>query len=209
LKPHLLCSALATTALILSACSSPKVLQPPRVDLGSYGTLGIVSFSSNATGELPGYATRRFLQRVQAAQPGVRVLELGNETRVLSAVRHQILDFEAMRAIGEKWGVDAVFAGNLDVTDVKPNVQLASIIKSMSMSADVKATLSTRLVETKSGATVWTRASTAQAQVAHVSVVSHGPIDFGAQDPDEAYGKLVHSLVSRVTSDFWSHWVKQ
>lgn len=209
MKPHLLCTALATAALILSACSSPKVLVPPRVDLGSYGTIGIVVFTSNATGELNTYATRRFLQSVQSGQPGVRALELGDETRVLRAVKHESLDFEAMRAIGEKWGVDAVFAGHLDVTDVKPNVQLTTMIKSMSVRADVKATLSTRLVETKSGATVWTRGASAQAPVAHVSIVSRGPADFGATDPDQAYGKLVHSLVSRVTYDFWSHWQKQ
>ena len=43
----------------------------------------------------------------------------------------------------------------------------------------------------------------------HVSVVKRGPVNFGASDPDQAYGKLVQTLVSRVTSDFWSQWQKQ
>jgi hypothetical protein len=204
-----MCSALATVALILAACSSPKVLAPPRVDLDGYGTIGIVVFSSNSTGGLNDYATRNFLQSVQAGQPGVRVLELGEESRVLSAIKHESLDFEAMRAIGKKWGVNAVFAGHLDVTDVKPSVQLRRMITSMSVRADVKAMLSARLVETKSGATVWTRGASAQAPVAHVSIVKRGPVVFGATDPEEAYGKLVHTLVNRVTADFWSHWQKQ
>lgn len=209
MKPHLLLSTLATAVLILAACSSPKVLAPPRLDLGSYGTIGMVVFSSNAAGDLSGYATRRFLQSVQTAQPGVRVLELGDEARVLSAINHESLDFEAMRALGEKWGLAAVFAGHLDVSEVKPRVKLATAIQSMSVHADVKATLSARLVETESGATVWTRGTTAQAPIAHISIVSHGPSEFRATDPDQAYGKLVHTLVSRVTDDFWSHWQRQ
>jgi hypothetical protein len=209
MKQHLVRSTLATAALILAACSSPKVLEPPRVALDGYTTIGIVVFTSNATGDLNDYTTRKFLQSVQSGQRGVRVLELGEEARVLNAVNHDSLDFEAMRAIGEKWSVDAVFAGHLDVTDVKPNLKLSRMIKSMSVSADVKAALSARLVETKSGATVWTRGADAQAPVAHVSIVKRGPVDFGASDPDEAYGKLVHTLVNRVTDDFWSHWRKQ
>ena len=209
MKKQLLCSALATAVLIFAACSKPRVLAPPRVDLDRYASIGLVVFSSNATGDLNDYATRKFLQSVQAGQPGVRVLELGDESRVLRAVEHESLDFEAMRAIGEKWGVQAVFAGHLDVTDVKPRINVARMIKSMSVSADVKAMLSARLVETETGATVWTRGASAQAPVMHVSVVKRGPVNFGASDPDQAYGKLVHTLVSRVTSDFWSHWQKQ
>ena len=87
-----MCIALATVVLILAGCSSPKVLAPPRVDLDGYGTIGIVVFSSNSTGGLNDYATRHFLQSVQAGQPGVRVLELGEESRVLSAVKHDSRD---------------------------------------------------------------------------------------------------------------------
>jgi hypothetical protein len=42
--------------------------------------------------------------------------------------------------------------------------------------------------------------------VAHVKVVSSGPVDFGASDPEEAYGKLVYALVNGVTDDFYSRW---
>ncbi len=204
------CSSSALIALLmLTACASEKVLVPARIDLGAYPTVGIVVFSSNTRGNLEEYATQKFMQTVQAAQPGVRILELGSEERVLAAIEHDALDFEAVRAIGEKWGVQAVFTGHLDVTGVKPRLELATVIKTMSMRADVEASLRARLIEAGSGATVWTRSSSGQAPVAHVRVVARGPVDFGASDPEQAYGKLVQRLVSRVSHDFYSHWERR
>ena len=197
--------ALGTALAILLGCAS-KVLVPPRVDLGPYDTIGIIVFTSNATGNLEEFATQRFIETVQAAQPGVRILELGSEKRVLGAIGHEGLDFEAMRAIGQAWGVDAVFAGHLEVTDVKPDLQLATLVKSMSLSADVAALLRARLVETSSGATVWTSSASGQAPVAHVHIVSHGPVDFSATDPERAYGKLIYGLVRSVAVDFYARW---
>jgi hypothetical protein len=133
---------LGTALAILPGCAS-KVMVPPRVDLGVYHTLGIIVFTSNATGSFAGYATQEFMEAVQAAQPGVRILELGDEPRVLGAVGHDQVNFEAMRAIGEKWGVDAVFAGHLELTDVKPNLKLTTLVKSMSLKAEIEASEST------------------------------------------------------------------
>lgn len=197
--------ALGAVLLLVSGCAQ-KVLVPPRVDLDSYPTLGIVTFTSNARGNLEEHATRKFMQAVQTAQPGVRILELGGEERVLGAIDRDELDFEAMRAIGEKWGVDAVFSGHLDVQDVKPNLDLNTLLKQMRFDAHVQAGLLTRLVETQSGATVWTRSASRRAPVAHVKVASSGPVDFGASDPEEAYGELVYALVNGVTDDFYSRW---
>ena len=194
--------------VVLLGCRSPKVLVPPRCDLGPYKTLGIVSFTSNSSGNLEEYATRKFMQSVQGAQSGVRILELGDETRVLDAIDRDELDFEAMRLIGKQWGVDAVFAGYLDVMDVRPRVDFTTIVKSMSLEADVEASLAGRLVETDSGATIWTRSVSGQAPVAHVRVASGGLVDFGASDPERAYGRLVGSLVRSVTTDFRAHWVR-
>ena len=200
--------SLALLLACVAGCGT-RVLVPARVDLGAYRTVGILVFSSNATGNLEEYATQRFMQDVQAAQPGVRFLELGSEAEVLRALGRTRLDFEAVRALGQKWGVAAVFAGELNVTQARPRVQLERLVQSMSLQADVEATLHTRLIETDSGATVWTRTSAGSAPVASVRVSSRGPIDFGARDPARAYGSLVHSLIAAVTDDFRGHWERQ
>ena len=202
LHPYILAMALAA----LVGCASPKVLVPPRMELSAYHSVGLIVFTSNAKGTLAEYTTQQFMQRVQAGQPGVRILELGAAEGVLQAVGHTELNFEAMRAIGARWGVDAVFAGHLDITDVKPQINVRSLLTSLDLHADVEAALRTRLVETASGATVWTQGAHGKATVAQIHARSHGPVEFGAQDPEEAYGKLVHQLVNRITHDFWAHW---
>lgn len=191
---------LAIAAALLCGCAS-KVLQPPRVDLGGYGAIGLIELSSNAEGSLPEFGTQELIQSLQASQPGVRILELGGQERALRSVEHADLDFEAIRAIGRRHGVDAVIVGSLDVTEVKPRVQLSSLL-SMNVQADVEARLSARLLETGSGATAWTRSAHRRASVAHVRIREGRPAHFGARDPESAYGGLVRALVDAVTVDF-------
>lgn len=205
MQRQLVLYTLGTALAILLGCAS-KVLVPPQVDLRLYDTVGIIVFTSNATGNLEEFATQKFIETVQAAQPGARILEFGREEQVLGAIGRDDLDLEAMRAIGQEWGVEAVFAGYLEVTDVKPDLRLTTLVKSMSLSADVAASLRVRLVETDSGATAWTSSASGQAPVAHVHIVSHGPVDFGATDPERAYGELVSGLVSSVAGDFYARW---
>jgi hypothetical protein len=113
-----------------------------------------------------------------------------------------------MRAIGERYGVGAVIVGVLDVQDVKPRIDLQSMITSGSVSADVKASLTTRIMETSHGATVWTRSSGITSTVAQVGV-GGGGVRFDAKDPESAYGKMVDALVADLTQDFRVSYVRQ
>jgi hypothetical protein len=56
---------------------------PPRFDLAGFQRVGLVQFTSNAESDLETLASREFLENLQSAQPGVPVLELGNEREVL------------------------------------------------------------------------------------------------------------------------------
>jgi hypothetical protein len=205
-----ICSlVLATACAGLSACVTKieapppvQVMVPPRVDLRAYDAVGIVELASNAKGNLHQFATQKLIETIVSAQPGSRILELGDEAHVLASIRRDELSFGAVQAIGEKYGVDAVLIGRLDVTNVKPRFQLSNLLTSMSAEADVEAALSARLLETESGATVWTNSAQTGETVAHVSVIPHGPSEFSASDPEEAYGRLVQVLVRRVSDDF-------
>ncbi len=195
--PCLLGIALA----VLSGCAS-KVLMPPKVNLTVYNKIGMIQFSSNAEGNLQQFASQKFLQALQSSQPGVRVLELGDENKVLRTIQRGQLDPAAIQAIGMEYGVDAVVFGRLEISNVKPKVKLSTVLTSMSARADVDAALSARLLETDSGVTLWTNSVRGRQTVGHVSLVSNGDIHFGARDPESAYGRLVHWLVVRATRDF-------
>lgn len=207
--------ALVAVVLVCVGCSSGtrtvRVAVPPRVDLAAYPMVGLVTFSSNAKGELGRLSTDRFLESVQAAQPGTRVVELGSEADLLASVDRRAFDAQALKAIKDAHGVDAIVIGRLDVKKAKPDVQLStgSLFKAMSVRQDVDATLTTRLLETASGATMWTDSSKVTANLAHANFNDRGQGNFGASDPDAAYGEMVNGLVYHVTDDFRVHYVNR
>ncbi len=205
---HVWPCVLGITLALLSGCAS-KVLMPPKISLTTYNKIGMIRFSSNAEGNLQQFASQKFLQALQSSQPGVRVLELGDENKVLRAIQHEQVDPAAIQAIGRQYGVDAVIFGRLEISSVKPKIDLSTVLTSMSAQADVDAALTARLLETESGATLWTNSVRGQQTVGHVSFVSDGDISFGARDPENAYGRLVHWLVVRATRDFRPYYEKK
>jgi hypothetical protein len=207
IKPQRIVIVLAITFSILFGCShTEKVLVPPRVELKPYNYIGVVEFSTNAEDNLGPYVTQNFIQHVQSAQPGTRILELGSEEQMLRAVERKELDLETIKLIGNKFNVDAVIVGHLEVSEIIPKVNVFTMSESLNASADVEALLSTRLLETGRGATLWTQATSGKTSVANLNLIKNGSIKLGISDPKEKYGKLVPNLVYVNTTDFRSRY---
>jgi len=203
-----LCAAAICAGLSLAACPS-KVLVPPRLDLGPWPRLGIIEFHHGPDPALGRLATREFIQMVQAAQPGSRILELGTEDHVLSQVRHTELNFDALKAIGDRFEIDAIFVGDLDLTGARPSLRVGNAMTSMKARADVTGVLTGRLLETRSGATVWSRSSKVSANVARVKIAKDQLPSFGVTDPRRVSAGLVPQLVYHLRHDFYASWQKQ
>lgn len=195
--------------VLVLGCGGTKVMVPPKVDLKTYHKIGLIEFTSNSEGNLSGFITHRFLQQIQSAQPGIVVLELRDTDDMYNVVHQGQLGVTALQKLGEKYNLDALFAGHLEVTDVKPKVNIGAFLSSMQVKADVEASLVTRLYETEQGATLWTDSAHGKENVAHVSLISDQPAHFDARDPEQAYGKLANKLVHRVTRDFRVSYVKE
>lgn len=193
----------------LGGCGSSKVLVPPRMDLARYETIGMIEFSSSGVQNLAGTASREFLAAIHSAQPGTPVLELGNEAQVLSVIHAQSLDPAAIRSIGEKFHVDALVVGMLGAQEVKPRLSVGPSLESLSASAELEGVLDARILETRSGATIWTAAARAKEPLARVNLSGEGLSGVGASLPGDAKTKLVQCLVQRATEDFWSRWERQ
>jgi PBP1b-binding outer membrane lipoprotein LpoB len=198
---------------LFAGCSSTKTVRvavPPRVDLRPYPIVGLVSFSSNANGDLERMSTQKFLQAVQCAQPGTRVVELGSEKQVLASVGASSFDAATIKKIKEKHGVDALALGRLDMSKAKPSVNLSSSIwKTVNARADVNVALSARLLETSSGATMWTDSSQLTTTIAHANFNDHGEGSFGARDPEATYGAMIDNMVFTITDGFRTHYVNR
>jgi hypothetical protein len=188
-----------TAAVILAlasgiACASHRVLLPPRLDLHPYASVGVVAFSmEKAKGSLNEVTTRRFEEYMLAAQTGIEVQDFAAA--------------DSAAALGGARGVPVVFLGHLKVSDVKPRGGLIGL-SIPHVEATVTAELSVELRNTKTGGTLWRSSATATEQVGALSIVGGQP-EFSAQDPNDAYGRLVNRLVYAVTYDLRSTWVNQ
>lgn len=202
----LLAILLAGTILFGGCSHTEKVVLPPKMDLRSYGTVAVIDFYAGADRELSQNITQKFIQSLQAAQPGVRVLELGAQALVLKKIGQAKLDPVSIRAIGEIYRVDLLVFGELTVSEPKPSVRLSSTWQSMRVGADIEASLMTKVWETDSAVTLWTNSSRRRESVAKLKADTGGNIDFGATDPDRTHGKLVANLVYANTADFRSHY---
>lgn len=202
-----LLSLVAAVVLMAGCATTVQVPVPPRVDLAAYPTIGLVGFSSNANGDVERLSTQQFLQALQAAQPGTRVVELGREERVLRSVDRRTWDARTLREVKDKHGVDAVLLGRINLEETRPDVDFSTAWKALSVRADVNALLTARLIETGTGATMWTDSSQATANVAHAGFDGFGNGHFGASDPEAVYGEMIGCLVYEITDDFRVHYV--
>jgi hypothetical protein len=202
-----LCLILAPAFLV--GCAKPrppKTLVPPRIDLSRFGTLGMLEFAGPAADGLGVLASREFLASLQRGQPGTPVVELGDQRRVLALVSRDSLDFEAIRAIGEKYGVDALVLGVVQAEKVQPNVSFDSAAGFLTAGAELESGLEARIVDTHSGATLWSTATRARSKLGHVEVDASGISGIGRNSPDDAKLRLVRHLVDDATGDFWPYW---
>ncbi|MDX1708079.1 MAG: hypothetical protein R3274_05725 [Desulfobacterales bacterium] len=198
--------ATAIIVMLLSCAHSEKVLVPPKVDLKTYPSIGVVEFSTNAEDSLKPYVTQNFIENIQSAQPGTRILELGDAEVLMRSLGHSQLNAETIQSIGQKYKVDAIILGHLQVSQLKPKINITTAAKSLNAKAYIEAALKTRILETDSGATCWTRATSGKTQVAAINLIKDGPFSVGVSDPKEKYGQLVPKLVYTNTMDFRSHY---
>jgi hypothetical protein len=179
------------------------------MDLTQLEMIGVVEFSSTSEGELGSIATQRFTEAARRDQGLVRMMDFGASSAALGTVGEDEWSPGAFKALGKEHDVRTVLIGELTVSDVRPNISISAALESGSLTAQVDATLAVRLVETASGASIWSRSASATYSVGHVSVFGGGEIAFDATDPERAYGGLVDTLVQQVTRDFQVSWVRQ
>ncbi|HEV7477953.1 MAG TPA: hypothetical protein VGO02_09485 [Burkholderiales bacterium] len=188
---------------MLWGCSHTELVSvPPKMSLKSYGTLGIVDFASNSDPAINSRATREFQAQIHAAQPGTRLVELGSRETLLAAAGGRQLDVEALRKIAAKYGVDAIFLGDITYSDPVTNVKIGDLSKlEGGMHTEVRGDMSARLVETGTGASVWSSSSWARRQVNRLSISSEQGIS-GSTGNANPQAEMLPALIGHLTSDF-------
>jgi hypothetical protein len=202
-------TSLLSLAMLCGCSSTVLVPVPPRMDLRSYGTLGIVEFASSSSSAINARATRQFQEQIQAAQPGTRFVELGSREALLAALGGKQLDAGTLRKIGERYAVDAVFLGEIAYSEPKTDIRLNDLARlDGAVHAEVRGDISSRLVETRTGASVWSSSAWAKRQIGGLSVSAERGVSGGVSksDPRE---EMVPTLVFHLTQDFRPSSVRQ
>jgi hypothetical protein len=204
--------ALLLSLALLWGCSSQTVTVPvpPRVDLQGFGTLGLVEFSSNATPSINAQTTREFGTHIHAAQPGTRIVKLGSRETLLAAVGRRELDAQALRKIGEKYGVEAIFVGSLSYSEPKTEVKITDVSKlEGGVRVELRGDINIELMETRSGASMWSSSAWARRQLGRVSVSAEQGVSGGMRGSSNPREEMVPSLVYHLTEDFRPSSVRQ
>jgi len=191
----------AILALAVAGCAK-YVIVPPAIDLTQAGRIGLVTFkATNAKGDLDAAATQYFLQEVTVAQR-VPVVELGPQDAVLADLGRTAFDRDAILALGEKQGLDAVFIGEIEVTKVKPQIDiLAPLSKTLFARAAFDMAVKARLVSTRDGATLWTDSALTQGTVGAIGMEGGVPT-FSLQGESRALNEALREIMFRTTWDF-------
>ena len=185
------------------------IMVPPRVDLAPHQMIGVMEFDSDTKGKLASFATRRFVEMARRDQGVLRVMDLGPGRSALRTAGQKAWSPALYKTVGEKHGVKTVFLGELSISNIRPGISLAGALRSGEITAEVDATLAVNLVETATGASLWSGSARLTRSIGHLSVFRGGDFVFDAEDPEEAYGDFVDALVERVTRDFRATWVRR
>ena len=200
---------LLSLAMLWGCSNTVLVSVPPRMDLKGYGTLGIVEFASNSDRAINARATQQFQEQVQTAQPGTRFIELGNREAVLASVGARQLDVDAAKRIGQKYGVAALFLGDIAYSEPRTDVKLTDLTKlEGGVRSEIRGDISSRLVETGTGASVWSSSAWASRQIGRLSVSAEHGVS-GAMGKSNPRDEMVPALVYHLTQDFRPSSVRQ
>jgi len=196
-------TAAFVTTLVLLFTGCARVYVQPAIDLKPHEVIGIIEFKTDAKGDLGEFVTQKFVQSVTEDQDEIKIVELGTEKDVLEAVGMTHLGPDALEAIGDKYDLNTVFTGNLDVAEATPSCGFGPGYASFE--AKVNARLTARLVETATGGTIWSNSARDERTVAGIEKFGHD-FAFNAEDPEKAYGDMARSLCRHITHDFRGHW---
>jgi hypothetical protein len=194
---------LSFSAVILCLCCAPLVHVPPEINLMPLEQIGLITFSvENAEGPLGEMATQRFLEEIQWAQRGVKILEIGTAKEVLDRINHPRISPKAAVAIGEKYGVTSFFYGKITVSGVRPKIDISSIIESLRVRATFDVLVAARLISTEDGATLWTDSIYKEGNLAYLNLTRRRVPFFTVRDQQRAYRDMIHQMIGRLTRDF-------
>ena len=197
-------SLLAFLFLMFISCS-PKIMAPPEIDLSYYERVGLISFSSkNVESQFDEMATQLFIQEINRVQKRVQIIELGTLDEVLGQINKATLNQEAVKAIGEHFGVASFFHGEINVSHVKRSSRKVAlkVITKVVLRMTFNSSLTIRLYSTETGAALWADSAYKEKNLDQILHSPDSIPDFDIKDQNKVHKKLTEHLVHELIRDF-------
>jgi hypothetical protein len=193
----------AILALAAVASCAKYTIVPPAINLMDYADLGMVAFRAEGVqGDLGAAAAQFFLEEITRAQR-VPVVEMGEPGDVLAKIDRRSFDREAAGAVGAEYGVRAYFLGEVAISKVKPQVDLAApLAKTLFVRTKFDIAMTVRMVSAENGATVWTESIRREGTVGALGLGPNGAPTFSLRDKNEAMSSLLREMAYQLTWDF-------
>ncbi len=180
-------------------------MAPPEIDLLHYEQVGLISFSNNnVESQADEMATQVFLQEISRLQKGVQVIELGKLDDVLGQINKVTLNQEAVKAIGEHFGVASFFHGEINISDVKRSSREVTpkVISRVIFRVNLNISLTVRLYSTETGATLWADSAYREKNLDQILNSPDSIPDFDIKAQNKVHEKLTEYLVHELIRDF-------
>ena len=108
----------------------------------------------------------------------------------------------ALRKIGEKYGVAAIFVGEIVYSEPKTDVKITDLSKlDAGVRTEIRGDISSRLIDARTGASVWSNSAWARRQMGHLNVSAEHGVS-GAVKKSNPREEMVPALVYQLTHDF-------
>jgi hypothetical protein len=179
---------------------------PPLIDLKEHEVIGVIEFKAGGDEELAKYITRRFIDAVRKDQGTVSIIELGPEQSALQAVGRHRLDADAFKALGDKHKIRTIFFGEIEVANIMPDVSITPGLDFIKVQADVEAVVQAQMIETATGASLWSGTGRAVEKIGKIDFSGGGIVGFDAENPNRTYKKLFDKAIKEVTKEFRMGW---
>ncbi|MFQ6039463.1 MAG: hypothetical protein ACE5PV_01300 [Candidatus Poribacteria bacterium] len=174
---------------------------PPKVDLRPYNQIGVVSFNlENARGDIGDLVAAKFIRAIGKSQRKAHLIKIGSAKQIQKRIGKSELD---VKAVGKKYGVDALFTGKLGLSDVEAQIEESGLSRNLKVLANANLTITVQLISTATGEVLWTNSVTEKRKLSQIRMRGGIP-EFAAYDPNRAYGLIIEDLVDKLTADFRS-----
>ena len=105
------------------------------------------------------------------------------------------MDMEAFKALGEKHRIKTLFMGEVEVAHVMPDVSITPGLDMFKVEAEVEAVIHAKMIETATGASIWSGSGRAVEKVGEISFSGGSIVGFDAESPSRTHQNLFNKAI--------------